>query len=170
MVLKETKGTVTVRLPGSKRFVDLNVTEAIKVGAEIDTRKGVVELTSIPKPGAPPEKAIFYNGVFKISQRRGVTILTLSEPLAPCSRKKASASASAKKAKSRKLWGSGKGSFRTQGRYSSATIRGTKWLVQDTCAGTLTRVTQGSVRVRDDVRKRNVIVRAGKRYLAKPKR
>ena len=44
---------------------------------------------------------------------------------------------------------------------------GTKWLVEDSCKGTLTRVTQGSVSVRH--RGRTIIVRAGKRYLAKPR-
>ena len=34
-----------------------------------------------------------------------------------------------------KLWGSGKGKFRTDGKYSSATVRGTIWLVQDRCDG-----------------------------------
>ena len=28
-----------------------------------------------------------------------------------------------------KLWGSGKGKFRTTGKYSAATVRGTIWLV-----------------------------------------
>ena len=80
------------------------------------------------------------------------------------------ASAAAKKAKSRKLWGKGKGAFRTAGKYSAATVRGTTWLVQDTCTSTLTRVTEGVVTVRDNVKKKNVVVRAGKRYTAKPKR
>ncbi|MGH3130999.1 MAG: hypothetical protein ACRDNX_09300 [Gaiellaceae bacterium] len=66
----------------------------------------------------------------------------------------------------RRLWGSGKGKFRTKGRYSSATVRGTIWLTQDQCNGTLTRVTQGSVTVNDFVKKRQVVVRAGKSYLA----
>ena len=56
------------------------------------------------------------------------------------------------------------------GSYSAATVRGTEWLVQDTCAGTLTRVTQGTVLVRDKVRRRNVILRAGRSYLARPRR
>ena len=73
----------------------------------------------------------------------------------------------AKKPKTRKLWGEGKGSFRTSGRHSSATVRGTKWVVTDRCDGTLTRVKQGSVLVRDFKRKRNVVVRAGKQYLAR---
>ena len=42
-----------------------------------------------------------------------------------------------KKPKTRKLWGDGKGNFRTTGKYSAATVRGTKWLVQDSCTGTL---------------------------------
>ncbi|MGH3130998.1 MAG: hypothetical protein ACRDNX_09295, partial [Gaiellaceae bacterium] len=65
---------------------------------------------------------------------------------------------------------SGKGKFRTKGRYSSATVRGTIWLTQDQCNGTLTRVTQGSVTVTDFVTKRQVVVRAGKSYLAASKR
>ena len=68
------------------------------------------------------------------------------------------------------MWGDGKGKFRTQGEFSSATVRGTRWLVEDRCNGTLTRVTKGRVAVRDFARKRTVIVRAGKSYLAKRRR
>ncbi len=46
-------------------------------------------------------------------------------------------------------------------------MRGTKWLVTDRCDGTLTQVKQGSVLVRDFKRKRNVLVKAGKKYLAR---
>ena len=83
--------------------------------------------------------------------------------------KRGKASAAAKK-KKRRLWGDGKGKFRTQGSYSSATVRGTKWLVEDSCTTTLTRVVRGSVSVRDFVKKKNVIVRAGKKYVARAKR
>ena len=67
----------------------------------------------------------------------------------------------------RQLWGSGNGQFRTVGRFSAAAIRGTTWLTADQCAGTLTRVTKGSVSVRDFVRRSTVIVRAGHSYLAR---
>ena len=66
--------------------------------------------------------------------------------------------------------GDGSGSFRTRGQYSAATIRGTKWLVQDSCTSTLTRVSRGAVTVQDLVRHKTVIVRAGKRYTARAKR
>ena len=137
----------------------------VKNGAEVDTRKGVVEIT---QAGGGVSK--FYDGIFKISQSGGITTLTLTEKLDCNVRTGKKASAAAKKPKTRKLWGDGKGKFRTRGQYSAATIRGTKWLVQDTCTSTLTRVTQGSVLVRDLVKKKNVIVRKGKRYTARAKR
>ncbi len=168
VVAAPASGTVLVRVPGTSRFVALKAGQDVPYGSEIDTRKGRVTLTSIPKAGAPPETAVFYDGLFKLTFAGGITNLTLSEPLAACP--KGRASAAAKKAKSRKLWGKGKGAFRTTGKYSAATVRGTTWLVQDTCAGTLTRVTEGVVEVRDSVTKKKVVVRAGKKYLAKPKR
>jgi ferric-dicitrate binding protein FerR (iron transport regulator) len=68
------------------------------------------------------------------------------------------------------LWGNGKGKFRTNGKYSSATVRGTVWLTQDECDGTLTKVTRGTVRVRDLKRKKTVTVKAGHSYLARAQR
>ena len=69
-----------------------------------------------------------------------------------------------------KLWGSGKGKFRTNGKYSAATVRGTIWLVQDQCNGTLTKVTRGTVQVRDFKRKKTITVKAGHSYLARAQR
>ena len=92
----------------------------------------------MPKAGGTPQSAKFYEGVFKVTQSGSVTNLALTEPLASC--RGGGRSAAATKKKQRHLWGDGKGAFRTTGKYSSATVRGTKWLVQDSCAGTLTRV------------------------------
>jgi uncharacterized repeat protein (TIGR01451 family) len=80
-------------------------------------------------------------------------------------RKPAGAEAAPKKP-IRRLWGSGKGNFRTKGRYSSATVRGTIWLTEDYCNGTLVKVQEGSVTVRDLVKNRTVVVTAGKSYFA----
>ena len=67
----------------------------------------------------------------------------------------------------RSLWAKGKGRFRTKGRFSTATVRGTRWQTTDRCDGTLTTVTEGSVSVKDVSRRRPVVVRAGRSYLAK---
>jgi hypothetical protein len=68
------------------------------------------------------------------------------------------------------LWGNGKGKFRTDGKYSSATVRGTIWLTQDRCDGTLTTVKRGIVSVRDFKRRKTVSVKAGHSYLARAAR
>ena len=141
------RGTVLVKV-GTK-FVPL-VPSLIKNGTEIDARKGTVEITT-----AAGEVARFYDGLFKISQSGGLTTVTLTEKL-DCPKRGGKARAAAKKPKTRKLWGDGKGRFKTKGSYSAATVRGTKWLVQDTCTTTLTRVTQGVVAVQDFVKQKTV--------------
>jgi hypothetical protein len=166
VVVKVVSGKVRVRRPGSSQFVELSGSDGIPLGSTVDTLAGVVELTSVPKAGGKPQSGRFYEGVFKVTQTGSVTNLALTEPLAAC--RGGGRSAAAGKKKQRHLWGDGKGSFRTSGKYSSATVRGTKWLVQDSCAGTLTRVARGSVKVRDRVRDKTVVVSAGKSYLAKP--
>src|SRR5262249_28459317 len=56
----------------------------------------------------------------------------------------------------RQLWGDGHGKFRTRGRYSSATVRGTRWLTADRCDGTQVKVARGVVQVADFPKRRQV--------------
>jgi hypothetical protein len=67
----------------------------------------------------------------------------------------------------RQLFATVRGRFRTRGRHSTATVRGTEYLVKDSCSGTLTIVKHGTVVVRDFRKHRTVIVRTGHRYLAR---
>jgi hypothetical protein len=168
VVVRPVSGRVLVRKPGSTDFIEVDATQGIPLGSTVDTKNGTIELTAIVKKGGKPEQARFFDGIFKVTQSGGTTDLTLNKPLAACPRGRASAAA--KKPKTRKLWGDGSGSFRTRGQYSAATVRGTKWLVQDSCAGTLTKVTKGVVSVRDNVKRKTILVKAGKQYLARPRR
>ena len=164
-------GTVKIRLPGSRKFVVLSAGQQLPVGTTVDTRKGRVTLVAAANNSGGSAQADFYDGIFKIGQTKGskpTTTLKLVEKLS-CGRG-GKASAAAKKKKKRHLWGDGNGKFRTDGSYSSATVRGTIWMVQDGCTSTLTKVKRGSVTVRDFVKKKNVIVKAGKQYVAKKKR
>jgi hypothetical protein len=164
VVAEVAKGTVRIRRRGSNRFVTLDGSAGIPVGSTVDARDGEVFLTAIPRAGAAPERAKFWDGIFRISQARGITTLTLTEQLAPCSKR--ARAAQKRKPKTRRLWGDGKGKFRTKGRYSAATVRGTKWLVTDGCRFTRTRVTRGAVNVTDG--RKRVIVRKGRSYTARP--
>ncbi len=158
-------GTVKIKVPGSNRFVTLTEGRQLPIGTIVDTPKGSVTIEA-----AGNQFAKFYDGIFKIGQGKGakpLTTLTLVEKLSCPSSGKASAAAKGKK--KRRLWGDGKGRFQTKGKHSAATVVGTKWLVEDRCKSTLTKVAKGRVSVRDFVLKKTVIVRAGKTYVARAK-
>jgi hypothetical protein len=159
-------GTVKVKQPG-KAFKTLKAGQQIPVGSTVDTTKGRVTLVTAAKGGGT-DQADFYDGIFKLGQAKGskLTTLSLVEKLA-CKGSGKTASAAKKKKKKRRLWGDGKGKFRTKGSFSSATVRGTKWLVQDTCTSTTTTVKRGKVAVRDFVKRKTVLVKAGKKYVAR---
>jgi hypothetical protein len=170
-----------------KGFVALEGAANVPMGAQLDTRRGRVAVTSAADTGASKtQTADFYDGIFQVKQATPkkkpkkatalITDLVLKgePPRSECAPLKGSASAAAAKKKKRgaksvlgSLWGNGKGKFRTNGKYSSATVRGTIWLTQDRCDGTLTTVRRGTVSVRDLKRRRTVTVKAGHSYLAR---
>jgi hypothetical protein len=160
------RGTVRVKLPGSGKFVTLGPGQQVPVGTTFDTLKGRVTLAA-----AGDQTATFYDGIFKLAQgktAKPLTTLKVTERLRCGDGGKANVAA--KRNRKRRLWGDGSGKFRTEGSYSSATVRGTKWLVEDRCGNTLTKVTRGRVAVRDKVKRKIVIVRAGKQYVARRRR
>jgi hypothetical protein len=173
------KGSVTVKVPGAATYTPLGGGATVPVGAVLDTRKGTVQLTTAVEGGAT-QTATFHSGVFEVRQPangRGLTDIVLRGPALSCPRVSRSGKATAraaaaqtKKSKKRKrqLWARDKGGrFRTHGKNSVATVRGTSWVTTDTCAGTRTTVREGAVSVRDTHRHRTVLVRAGKSYLAR---
>ena len=167
-------GVVLVRPPGQKRFVVLGDGRQLRVGTVVDARKGTVRITATS--GDKAYSAVFYEGEFVIGQRKRTGATADMRLFGGNFRRcppglRSPRSLDSKRPQSlRHLWGNGRGPFRTVGRFSSATVRGTTWLTDDQCTGTLTRVSAGSVTVRDFVRRRNVIVRRGKSYFAAARR
>ncbi len=169
---KAVSGKVLVKEPGESKFVELDGQTEIPVGSRVDTTRGVINLTA-GLGGRRTNSSRFYSGVFTILQKKArnafMTLRLEGGNFRVCGGSSLSTLGAEAKRKRpvRKLWGNGKGRFRTRGRYSSATVRGTKWLVQDRCDGTLTRVLRGVVLVSDFRARKNVRVRAGQTYLAK---
>lgn len=166
-------GTVKVKLPGAKSFILIQDARNVPVGTIVDVTHGVVQIVSASDALGHTQTGIFYGGLFKILQHAGkppITELVLVGGNFKLCRAKAAAVVVAAGRKStrtiRHLWGQATGAFRTKGRYASATVRGTKWLTADRCDGTLIRVTKGAVTVRDLVRRKSLVLRAGHRYLA----
>ena len=160
-------GKVRFRLPGTTAFVELTAPQQLPMGTTFDTTAGRVTLTSAADTKGATQHAWFYEGTFTIGQTTGsapITTLALAGALPVCAK---GARAAAATRKQRHLWGDGKGRFRTGGRFSAATVRGTRWVVIDRCDGTLTRVVRGTVTVRDRVRNKTVILHAGEQYLAR---
>jgi hypothetical protein len=168
-------GELSVRRPGSSNFEALKLGSELPVGSEIDARNGSLALTAALPSGAT-ETGYFGAGRFKLTQdKRGYVDLYLRGKYCSHARTTAAGTAgvsatAARKQQGRRLWGRDHGGrFRTHGRNSHATVRGTRWLVADSCKGTYTRVTRGSVVVRDKVRKKRVVLNAGEHYLARPR-
>jgi hypothetical protein len=170
------RGVVLVRLRGG-RFTRLDDVSQIPVGSLLDTRRGTVRLTSARDRSGATQTGDFAAGVFQIAQSRrssakGLTELRLKgSSFARCGKRRArggdAQGAGLSRRAIRRLRGTANGRFRTRGRNSSATVRGTTWEMIDRCDGTLTRVRRGRVAVRDFRRRKTVIVRAGKSYLAR---
>jgi hypothetical protein len=186
--VKPVSGTVLVALPragsGARAhtaqkgltFVPLTEARQIPIGSFLDTKRGRVRLTTATTGGGT-QNGDFSRGLFQALQSRkkrakGLTELRLKgSSFTRCTVRSGGkrATASLSRRTVRRLRGSAQGRFRTTGRNSSATVRGTVWTVTDRCDGTLTSVRRGRVVVRDFRRKKTIVVRAGKRYLARAK-
>jgi Bacterial Ig domain/Divergent InlB B-repeat domain/RTX calcium-binding nonapeptide repeat (4 copies) len=157
-------GTVLYKFPDSSDFVELEGATQVPVGTQVDTGAGVAEVTV--SRGVALDTSEFYSGRFTVLQPtpRALGEIRLNGGnFLDCV---SSFRALAKKRPARRLWGRGSGRYRTRGGYSSATVRGTKWLTEDLCDGTRTTVVEGTVIVHDFVRNLDVTVHAGHSYRA----
>jgi hypothetical protein len=176
-MLSPVSGLVRIRLPGTNQFITLAAGTLLPLGSVIDATHGVVSLTSAI--GGQLQTANFSAGEFVLTQDvNGVTVLTLTggptgtqASSRPAGRPAAhSAGPGAFAAKSnivRRLWGTGRGKFRTKGHFGAATVWGTVWETLDRCNGTQFRVARGTVTVLDEVRHLTHKVRAGHKYLVR---
>jgi Ca2+-binding RTX toxin-like protein len=167
------RGTISVRLPGSDGYIELTGDSGIPVGSVVDASNGTVSITSALDADGNTQTATFWGGSFKIRQRRNspvVDIVLTGGDFSSCGRSARAGSATAVTAgrrARRRLWSRDRrGRYRTKGRHSVATVRGTRWLTVDRCNGTLTRVTEGAVSVRALGRRKRELVRAGDSHVA----
>ena len=151
------------------------LTEARQVptGSEVDALHGSLRIVSNTGKIGKIQTATLAGGVFTVTQTRtgiskGQTDFNLVESAfqgAPtyttckANYKAADATAASLSTKTLQLLKvSGHGKFRTTGRYSSATVRGTIYTVADRCDGTLTHVIRDTVLVDDFVRQNTTLL------------
>jgi hypothetical protein len=161
-------------------FIPLKGAANVPIGSRLDTNNGHISLTSAADLKGRTQRAEFFGGVFQTKQKKAkkpTTELRLASASFVSYASKCGAVVSGRRgvaAKTKKrvgrLFGSGKGRFKTRGRFSAATVRGTIWLTEDRCDGTLTKVTKGKVAVFDFGRSKRVTVKSGHSYLARATR
>jgi hypothetical protein len=181
---KSGSGKVLVTLPGSTQPIPLEQAASVPVGSVIDATAGKVKLTSARNRTNKAQTGTFWGGRFKVGQRRSTHYMTelrlqggsfascpssAPAPTGASSRLAVAAKAKSKRKRSvRKLWGKDHGGrFQTHGRDSVATVRGTHWLTQDRCDGTVTTVASGVVAVKDRVGGKVVVLHKGQSHLAR---
>jgi hypothetical protein len=173
------KGKIKVKLPGTSNPVPLEQGASVPVGTILDARHGEVTVNTAPREDGAKQWATFSGATFQVLQSKTGKVTTdirlRGGSFASCGRSstrssifgRVFAARNSRSHKVRSLWGRGKGHFRTRGRNGAATVRGTIWLTQDRCDGTLVRVRRGLVGVRDFKKHKTVAVPAGHSYLAK---
>lgn len=165
-----------VKLPGSNTYVPLSQVKSLPPGTSVNVSgSSAIQLSDVTN-----KQMIFFGvadkvpSVFTIAGKVGgvVQLKLAGGNFKSCTARKFSVHEANGKPKPpvRRLWGTGKGRFSTQGKYASATVRGTEWLVADFCNGTRVTVKKGSVSVRDLVKKKTKIVSAGQTYFAGSKK
>ena len=184
-------GLILVKVNG--QFIPLTELTQIPKNTVINALHGTLSLTSAAGSPSPAhdaaaegkkhktktQKGTFGGAIFKISQAtsgagKGLVTLAIVEnafkgapTYATCKAHKAIEATAASSSTLQLLHASAKGKFRTKGRYSAATVLGTKWTVADRCDGTLTHDITDSVLVNDFVHHRSIVLHAGQSYLAK---
>ncbi|HEX5923924.1 MAG TPA: hypothetical protein VFY45_08835, partial [Baekduia sp.] len=195
-VARPTSGTIRIRRPQTKAFVVLDDAESITLGTEVDSRKGTVALFFVTTKAGRTASASIGEGRVLVTQPPEIDRgqrpgrLTLSGPLSRCTAKRiavrpragrhigpvvARAARTDSPPAGRRIKVRAKGRIKTQGRYGSAIVRGTRWIMVDRCAsnpnpGTFVSVQEGIVAVRDFARRKSINVHRGERYLARARR
>jgi hypothetical protein len=176
-------GTVRVKLPGDSGFKPLgNGVNKVPVNSVVDTRGSRIHVTAATGDfgnKTPDQSVDFYDGVFRITQSptpNSAAVAQLVQKLAcgtASKGKQAKASSGGPVAVSsgrrrRHVWGSGHGDYATSGGGGTGSVRGTTWLTQDTCKGTLFRVAEGlGITVNDFDLNKQVELGPGQSYFAK---
>ena len=183
-------GTGRARATGPpKGFVPFTGAANIPVGSQLDTSKGRVELTSAADtagektqtsrvlrrdlPGqavGPEEEAQEGQGVDHRSGDEGSDRAVAVRAVEGCAARRRPRRRRAR----RRCWGSCGAAGRASSARTASTARrrcaGRSGWCEDRCEGTLTKVTRGTVSVRDFKRKKTVTVKAGHSYLARAQR
>lgn len=183
--LGKSSGDILIKVPGSESFVPLVEDQLVPLGTIVDASDGHC-ITTFANADKTLYAATFWGGLFEMGQGVGdnppAVMKLRDDEVDEASVDSAKASVfsgglkvAAKKKKGKKknkLWGDGKGNFTTTGGGGSASVRGTRWMVENYSNGTLFKVARGRILVRDYWAHKQITLKIGDSYFAemKPKK
>lgn len=170
IVVQPVSGVVLGHPPDDPRFRQIVGAANLVSGWTFDVTKGRVALTTAANSRGATQTTQAFEGFFTALQSPGSPITDLVLRSGNFDQVCGSGGvdiAQVNTTSVRHLWASGKGAFRTKGRFAAASIRGTEWETDDRCDGTLVRVKEGAVSVFDQTLNKTVLVTAGHSYLAR---
>ena len=171
-IVQPVSGTVLGHPPDDPNFRRITGAANLVMGWTLNVTQGRARLTT-EGTRRTPQSVDAFEGFFTILQGQSSPVTDLVLRSGDFDQVCGSggvdiARASASTQSVRHLWASGKGKFRTTGRFASASIRGTEWLTEDRCDGTQITVKTGAVSVFDKTLNKSVVVTpANSPYLAK---
>jgi hypothetical protein len=185
------RAPLSAKFPGSKRFIGLEEATSIPNGTQLNVTRGQsVVRTAADASASTEDYALLSEGVVKTNQGAGqaLTSISFGQKLT-CPRKRsrrqrrnnrrtrratkslavASARRKAPRARAavrrRRVRVNARGRFRTDSRRGRVQSTGTVWLVDESCTRTVIRLEEGSITVRDLVRRKLVRLKAPARYV-----
>ena len=150
-VVSPAGGTVRVKPKGSGAYKLLRRARQIPIGSIIDTTRGRVRLaTTAGVRGRGKQSGVFSKGAFRVMQKRArprfTNLILVGGRRRICGAAQAGTpSANISRRVVRRLRGNARGRFRTRGKHSAATVRGTTWITEDRCGGTFIETEKGKV-------------------------
>jgi hypothetical protein len=161
-------GTIAVQPAGIQAFLPLREEDLVPLTSDVDATSGRLQIATAVGFGPAQQTAVTREGAFNVRQigpgASPTTLLRLPSLTGCASTTRATAAAKRRK-RSKRLWVSEKGGrWRTATGSVSAAAIGTEWATTLLCDGTRVSVREGAVRVRDKIRNRSVIVRAGQSF------
>jgi len=164
------------RMPVGHRDYDLDGSLRFPSGSRIDATDAKVRVTTATTSKGGRESMSVSGGPFTVRLSRSATAYRFVRGPQRCSRSGPRAPTDARapqitmqidKGKRRAAKRRARQRAEVRGKHSVGAAFGTKWITEERCNGTFTRVLSGVVRVRDLERKRTVTLRKGQSYLAR---
>jgi hypothetical protein len=143
-VVAQASGKVFVKTPGAASFERVTERRTIPVGTTVNASNGRAKLIGAIG-GDRVARGEFWAGAFIATQKRRTKVIDLELAGGDFSGCGKARSAANRRRIARRLKANAKGPFRTTGRHTAGTVRGTKWTTADRCASSTIETEKGAV-------------------------